>query len=91
MSGLHIKYTEIFTNRKLTLNGNYFYVGVIQGYGHDLQRPNVFSGLCTKAELVWFNVVLYSCLCVIMQLELSSVTTFVHSPENTFGLCRSCP
>ena len=25
---------------------------------------------CTKAELVWFNVVLYSCLCVIMQLDL---------------------
>ena len=26
--------------------------GVIQSYGHDLQRPNVFPGLCTKAELV---------------------------------------
>ena len=51
--------------------------GVIQGYGHDLQRPNVFLGLCTKAELVWFNVILYLCLCVIMQLDLSSVTTFV--------------
>ena len=54
-------------------------ITVIQGYGHDLhvQRPNMFPGLCTKAELVWFNVVLYSCLCVTMQLDLSSVTTFV--------------
>ena len=45
----------------------------VLGYGHDLQRPNVFPGLCTMAELVLFN----SCLCVIMQLDLSSVTNFV--------------